>query len=427
MEEKDIQLRSEEVRDLIGKPPSALVRYGSTLIMALLLLIFLFSYLIKYPDVVVGAAKISTAIPPAPLVAKTSGRLTYMAVNEACRVDSLQLLAVIENTANYKDILAFERLLTNSSFTPATYVFNSSLNMGELQGDYASFVSSIEEIKLYKGSNFKAFQLRKMNENRSIQQEVNLSYKTQYTTLQNEWNAANQQLQNDEQLYTKGIISFLELQQSRSKLNQINNQLETFKTSINSGDLSLLNINRQEQELVNNETNIQLQKKLALQENVLNMKSKILQWKNTFLILAPYTGYLSPGAIRDINQVVEAGKPLFYMYRDTSAFIARLQIPLLNAGKIKKNQQVQIRLDNYPYQEFGTLEAYISNISPVPVDGMYLAEAQLKNAGTSSSNKAIQMQIDMAGQADIITSRKRLISRFFDRLAYIWHEKIMKN
>ena len=34
---------------------------------------------------------------------------------------------------------------------------------------------------------------------------------------------------------------------------------------------------------------------------------------------------------------------------------ARLQFPIQNSGKIKEGQQVNIKLQNYPYQEFGML------------------------------------------------------------------------
>ncbi|MCD7943155.1 MAG: HlyD family secretion protein, partial [Bacteroides intestinalis] len=51
-EEKDIELRCEEVQEILTRPPHALVRWGITVCFTVLALVFIGGCFIKYPDVV---------------------------------------------------------------------------------------------------------------------------------------------------------------------------------------------------------------------------------------------------------------------------------------------------------------------------------------------------------------------------------------
>ena len=421
-----IHLRSNEIQDLIGRPPSWLVQHGSFIILLILTGILLFSYFIKYPDVVTTPVLITTNIPPTPIVVKTSGKLVKLLVKDNDNVDSLQILAIIENTANYKDILEVEKILSSNTILKniEQIGYNKSLQMGEIQNDYSQFLNSIEEIKLYKGTNFKRFQISKLNENTNYQKALNNTYKNQLNNLLAELAAAQSKLSNDATLLNKGIISNREYQESQSHVNALNNQIEGLSANISSGNMSLISIQQQQKEIINTDNSTQLSKELALSENINNMKSKIQLWKSNYLLCSPCKGYISLGNVRNENQFVEAGKVIFSVLKEKTNYSAKMNLLTMNAGKVKIGQMVLVKLDNYPYQEYGTLEARITNISTVPVDSKYIVEAVLINNDTTSYHKKIDMQIDMQGQAEIITSKKRLISKFFDRLSYLWHNKL---
>jgi HlyD family secretion protein len=369
---------------------------------------------------------ITTNIPPTPIVVKTSGKLVKLLVKDNDNVDSMQILAIIENTANYKDILEVEKILSSNTILKniEQIGYNKSLQMGEIQNDYSQFLNSIEEIKLYKGTNFKRFQISKLNENTNYQKALNNTYKNQLNNLLAELAAAQSKLSNDATLLNKGIISNREYQESQSHVNALNNQIEGLSANISSGNMSLISIQQQQKEIINTDNSTQLSKELALSENINNMKSKIQLWKSNYLLCSPCKGYISLGNVRNENQFVEAGKVIFSVLKEKTNYSAKMNLLTMNAGKVKIGQMVLVKLDNYPYQEYGTLEARITNISTVPVDSKYIVEAVLINNDTTSYHKKIDMQIDMQGQAEIITSKKRLISKFFDRLSYLWHNKL---
>jgi hypothetical protein len=61
MEKKNIltELRSDEVQDILTRPPSAIIRWGITVIFGIFCMIFLVSWIIRYPEIITADCKIS--------------------------------------------------------------------------------------------------------------------------------------------------------------------------------------------------------------------------------------------------------------------------------------------------------------------------------------------------------------------------------
>lgn len=76
MEDKDLQLRSEKTRKIIGKIPNRIIRYGTLIVSFILVLLFLFSLVIKYPQYLYCQIQII-------------GNSTYISVD---RLDEIHLL-----------------------------------------------------------------------------------------------------------------------------------------------------------------------------------------------------------------------------------------------------------------------------------------------------------------------------------------------
>jgi len=106
MEEElnNIELRSEEVQEILTKVPNWMIRWGSVLFLALIVMLLLLSYFIKYPDIIISEAVVTTTIPPEKIYAKTTGRIeTILSKNDALVTPNTPI-AILENTANYTDV-----------------------------------------------------------------------------------------------------------------------------------------------------------------------------------------------------------------------------------------------------------------------------------------------------------------------------------
>src|SRR5690554_6706936 len=115
------------------------------------------------------------------------------------------------------------------------------------------------------------------------------------------------------------------------------------------------------------------------------------------------------------NQTVNQGDWVFTVIpTDNSNYIARLQTPAQNSGKIEVGQKVNIKLDNYPDTEFGMLTGTVKNSSLIPDnDGFYCVDVDLPSTLVTSYNKTIEFKQEMGGTAEIVTEDLRLIERFF--------------
>src|SRR3954452_5485891 len=80
------ELRSEEVQDIMSKMPHWIIRRGTTVLCAVILLLCVGAYYIHYPDVIVTNVTITSSNPPLKMVAQTSGKIQQIFVKNEGRV-----------------------------------------------------------------------------------------------------------------------------------------------------------------------------------------------------------------------------------------------------------------------------------------------------------------------------------------------------
>ena len=112
-DDKKIEIRSGEVQEILGGVPSRLVRYGIYLFAAIFALIIVFSFVFSYPDILRSKIVVTTKNPPATLVARATGKIDQLFVKDKDKVAEEQIVALIENTADFNDVLELEALMTS--------------------------------------------------------------------------------------------------------------------------------------------------------------------------------------------------------------------------------------------------------------------------------------------------------------------------
>ena len=145
---KDIELRSEEVQEILTRPPHALVRWGITVFFVVLALFFIGGCFFKYPDVISASITITTEHPPIWMVARGSGKIKEVYHKDRDSVWTGNIIAVLENPAVTEDVLRLKEQL--ASFNPAdssvcTAQFPEKLSLGSIQNAYASFLKSLTD------------------------------------------------------------------------------------------------------------------------------------------------------------------------------------------------------------------------------------------------------------------------------------------
>jgi len=87
-------------------------------------------------------------------------------------------------------------------------------------------------------------------------------------------------------------------------------------------------------------------------------------------------------------------------------------LPVQGSGKVKSGQEVNIRLNNYPDQEFGYVKGRVCSVSPVPTaENMYVVDIELPDGMRTNYGKDLPLTREMKGVAEIVTEDMRLIER----------------
>ena len=149
---ENIQLRSEEVQEILTSVPHWMIRWGNVLFLFLILMLLGISWFVKYPDIIVSEALVTTQIPPQKEYAKITGKLNTILVTDNESVDENQPLAILENTANYKDVFKLKSVIDTITVNSKSFHFPIDslpiLFLGNIDAQFAMFENSYIQYKL---------------------------------------------------------------------------------------------------------------------------------------------------------------------------------------------------------------------------------------------------------------------------------------
>ena len=104
----------EEIQYLLGNAPGWMMRFGITAVAGLLALLLWLSYALRYPDVVEAGVVLTMHRPPIRVMAAAGGRIAELHSSEGATVEAGAVLAVLENTADLRDVQQLVSLITKS-------------------------------------------------------------------------------------------------------------------------------------------------------------------------------------------------------------------------------------------------------------------------------------------------------------------------
>ncbi len=421
-----IELRTEEVQDILTSVPHWMIRYGNVLFLILILLLFFLSWLIKYPDVIPSEALVTTHTPPQKEFAKSSGRIAHLLVENNSVVLKEQPLAILENPANYQDVFYLKSILDTISVQGNSFHFPMEelpmLFLGNLDTDFAVFQNSYIQYDLNRtlqpfGNEALANQLTESE----LRSRVALM-ENQKEINKRELDFKKNELDRYETLFDKGVIATQEYELKQLEYLQTERNFQNMEVSISQLKENISNAKRNTRGTEINRANEELVLLKGVLQSFNQLKRAIRNWELQYAFISTMYGKISFIEAWNENQTVNVGDLLFTIIpTGENNYLARLKTPLQNSGKIKVGQRVLIRLQNYPEEEFGMLTGHVKSISLSPdKDGFYTIQARLPEKLVTTYNKEIEFTQEMQGIAEIVTEDLRLIERFFYQLRGIF-------
>ncbi|MBB6503032.1 HlyD family secretion protein [Pedobacter cryoconitis] len=405
---------SEEIQDIISKPPAWLIRWGLTVVFTVIGVIISMSAFIKYPDVITASLKVNSLNSPKPVISKISAKLIKIFVKDNVSVSRDQSLAFLESTADHMQVLNLLTQLKNlqsklriNKIMPLDYDPQNTI-LGELQANYESFNQSY---LTYQSSISNGFYLKKRSylerdlliiENQKGQLENQLQLqKTDYEISKNEYDMHSK-------LYEKKVEAQSEFQKERSKLIAKKYPLQQTEGALLSNSIDYFTKKKEILELDNTISDDKLKFTQALNSLI----SAIEDWKKKYILSSPETGRVVFLKTVQENQFINVNDEVLYINPGNTDFYGDMSIPQYKIGKVRKGQKVLIKLKSYPFEEYGVLYGRIESITNVPYrDSVFVSKVSLDLKDRSWLRSNIHLKNGMTADAEIITEDATLLKR----------------
>ncbi len=414
--------------------PSWILRWGIAASFLFLVVIIVVSGFIKYPEIIMANAEITTVNPPVHLLARVDGKLERILVEEGELVTSGDILATLESPVDLEHLLILNKyldlmdsIISNDipDFTEPSH-FSNKLQLGELQHSYSEVIMNYSKLFNYFFLNVHGLELTSKEEeyiNEMKYQELLLE---KGKVLKQQLDIAYLDFRRDSLLYTDGVIPERDFAKSRQQNDlQYRSLLTDLRMGIASSQSTSARIQREIENIIAQDKNTQLQLKLQLQQNIRRLRAAINVWEQNHLLVSPVNGMASFTEYWNENQNVTAGHIVISVLPEEDVQVkTRIQFPILNSGKVKTGQRVNIKLENYPYQEFGMVVGEMGMISKVPNGAFYRADVLLKNGLLTTYGDSLPLVQQAVGQAEILADEVSLLTRFFNPLKAVFDERL---
>lgn len=409
----DDDIHSEDLQEIISKPPSWLLKRGITFIVLTIFMIFGLTFFIRYPEVVTVSMKFNTSSAPKVLTGKVNGNLVKILIKDGMPVDRNTNIAYVESVADHDQILNLldKMKQVRSSTIELTdlkdIVTPTELELGELQNSYHNFylaylnyVAINKEGIYQKRKSFIQNEVKYINEqSQRIQQSFDLQKR--------ELSLAEEEYAKYQILAEKKVISQLELQQKEALLLSKRQSIPQMENTIISNQSNRLSKDKEMSEI----NNQMFEEEKKFYQSVNTFISDAENWKKQYVISSPSKGTLIYGDFLQENQLVKMGDELFYVNANKDDYYGEILIPQNKSSKVKVGHEVLIKVQSYPYQEYGYLSGRIDYISDIPIrDSLFFSKVSLSR---NEKDSVIKLKPGILADADIITEDQSIFKRIW--------------
>lgn len=417
----DLNIRSEEVQEIIGRPPHWLVRGGIGTLFGVLALIFIAASFVKYPEVIKSQLTLTAINAPKTVESKISGKVVQLFKENKSEVTEGEVLGWMESTGSHPSVEllsdqidSLQKWIMNEEFSKIESIQISDIQqLGELQSTVQAFNKVFRDYNLYLPGNY--FDQRKeiLKQEQEYTKDLLKKLELQQEIQKSNYKLAEQEFEAKKKLAEKGLIARLEFLDAESDFSNKKMPLQQTESAIINNRVSQISKQKELLELFRQEDEISSGFKQSLQ----SLKSSINDWEHQYLLKAPVSGSLVYSGVIQEQQTLQSGQIVFFIVPSNTDFFGEMKISQASFGKIEKGQRVLVRFSGYPYHEFGSVMGEIEYISEFPVgEGELFAKVRFPEGLKTNYGNKLTPANGMEGEAEIITQDMRLLKRVYNNL-----------
>lgn len=418
-----------EVNEIMGHIPHWIIRWGILVIVAVFLSIIVGCYFIKYPQVVDSSIIITTINPPSQLIARHTGLIDSLSVNNGDIVNKGDYIAGLKSSVNYNHIKLIETELSSfkinniDSIVFSDWIYDN-YSLGNVQSSWLNFVVACYNYKNYLDVNYLGNRIKMIDNLLKKKQDYHTVIVSQSNSYKNKLSLTNGNLRTDSNLFRQGVISKFDLENSKQDYYSAESAYASALSNVISTEASMIELQQNKEELV-----LQLkQESCDLEKNIIQCKEQLLAdinlWREDFVFESPIAGVVSFNDVWKENQCISSGKVFATIIPSDEVYvIGKVKVGSDRFGEVAVGQDVIVKLNGYPYMEYGVLYGKVSAISEMPevADGKiyYNVDVDFGNSLITNYKKQLPLIQYMDGSAEIITKEKRLLEYFVEPILYL--------
>ncbi|MDB4539615.1 HlyD family secretion protein [Saprospiraceae bacterium] len=418
----DIQLtEQDQVQTILGKPPGWILKWGISFIFMTVLMLIWMSYLVKFPDIIQARVILTTEIPPVHLFVQSGGKIENLLVEDKQVIVENDLLVIIQNPANHRDIVILENFLekvkVRKTVDLSDVAYPENLELGEIQSSYSDFTQNLNDFNFFENKNELVKKIEALKSQIRYLGGKNASIKKQEITMGRAIDLAKSNRDRMIKLLADKAVSIKDVEDAKSEVLRNERELERMQTDYLDNKMKAKNLELTIIDLNENRSDGKNEKSISLKEQIDVLLSEIENWKQKYLIFSPMDGQVSFPKVISKNQFLKNGDEIMTIVPQggVGEMMGKAYLPAANNGKVDEGFEINIRLDGYPYQEFGVVKATVESKSILPQNGNYLIELKMPDSLITTYGKSIPFLQEMGGTGNIITKDRRILERIFDK------------
>jgi multidrug resistance efflux pump len=416
--EKNHELVSEEVKEIISYRPHWMVRKGNMIFLLILTLLLGSAWFVQYPDVIRGSVRLIAVNAPKLVTAKVEGKLEKLLVTNEQQVQEGEVLAFLQSTAHHQQVLTLREWISsveqNIVQGNLLILLQKRLpvlsGLGEMQPAYQEFDKVLHETTQVLASGYYLKKRYDLVKDLAFIADLGQNAKKQQELMKEDYKLQEIYFSAKEKLAQEKVIAPLELNQEKGKIINKEQGLEQFNAQIIGNNINEHNKRKELLELQKYVVDQQHSFRLAF----LTLKSNVDGWLQQYVLVAPQSGKIIFTSFLQEKQLVTQNQELFYIEPRESRYYAEMLAAQNGLGKMKAGQKVVIRVESYPVEEFGYLTGRVTYISGLPNhQDSFLIKVDLPQGLRTSYNRDIFFRNNLLARGEAITDNRRLFDRFF--------------
>ncbi len=418
-----IATRHGEIDDLIGTPPGRLLRSGITMLFLAFSLLVSMAFVLRYPDKIYAPAVITSEEPPIDVLIPLSARLdTLLTVNGAL-VDEDQILAYMESTAKRWDLRELEEFSTrllqadDQSCLSMFTLPERRWNLGDLQPAGEQLLQLVREHCLITSKINPSIQIASIDHELDNLEALARHMRSEQRLLNAELLLITRDVKRYGTLLQAGVISEREYELKLSDSLSLAKQYHTVAGSQIRNDIRISQLRALRVEKSEQYQDILITKWLEILDQASEIRALITSWDFGHAIRASVAGKVILPLGTEERQLRSEGDYFCSIVPvRKSNLIARARLPSYNRGKLIRGNKVLLRLDAYPYKEYGSVTTALSYLSPLPrrdeqLGTTYEARIDLPGELVTDNGFEVPYHPNMVAELVCITEDRSLAKR----------------